>query len=135
MSQIVFKTTHPLQRASDLTRPVHLEALVGVPAAEHPVAEHFRICGVGHHTEEDADQALERMNAAASRVEIVRKPGGCAVVVDGRYTAGDFDFKQDYSDAAAGELRVAECAIGSAIALSEGAQPSDLALRVLANDK
>ena len=128
MNNITFQIKHPLPRSCDPNLAVHLEAVVGVPVAAHPLATHFRVCGAGHHTEADAAEKLARMNAAAERVEIVRAAEGCQVVVDGKYVAGNFDFKGDYSDAAAGELRVAECATGYAIALSEGNQPSDLGL-------
>ena len=130
MNKITFQSRHPLPRGCDHNLNVHIEAVVGVPAASHPLAEHFRVCGAGHHTEEDAAKKLVQMNTAAERVEIVRGTAGCQVVVDGKYVAGKFDFKEDYSDAAAGELRVAECAVRHVIALSEGNQPSDLGLRL-----
>ncbi len=128
MSKITFQKKYPLPRACDTGAAVHVEAVVGVPVAGHPLAEHFRVCGAGHHSEAAAAETVERMNEAAKRVEIVKEDTGCQVVVDGRYVAGNFNFKEDYSDAAAGELRVAECAVRQAIALSQGHQPSDMGL-------
>jgi hypothetical protein len=128
MSHITFQKKYPLPRACDANPAVHVEAIVGVPVAGHPLAEHFRVCGAGHLTEDAAAETVAKMNAAAQRIEIVKEATGCKVVVDGRYVAGDFNFKEDYSDAAAGELRVAECAVRHAIALSQGQQPSDMGL-------
>ena len=125
---ITFQKKYPLPRACDGNPEVHVEAVVGVPVAGHPLSQHFRVCGAGHHTEADAAEKVAKMNDAANRIEIVREATGCQVVVDGRYVAGNFNFKEDYSDAAAGELRVAECAVRHAIALSEGHQPSDMGL-------
>ena len=128
MKKITFHTTHPLPRACDANPSVHIEAVVGVPVAGHPMSEHFRVCGAGHHTEAEAATKLAEMSAAAERIDIVRGAEGCQVVVDGKYVAGNFDFKTDYSYAAAGELQVAQCAVKHVIALSQGHQPSDMGL-------
>lgn len=135
MHSITFQQKSHLPRAphDSLTSTWQVEAVIPVPVHGHPRAEHFRICGAGTHPEPVSQDQLAALNEAGRRVAVQEEADGFAVVVDGKYVAGKFRLNEDYSEAAAGELRAAERATQTVLRLSAGHQPADMGLKKLEN--
>ena len=129
MHTISFRQASQLPRAGDdLSATTHLEAIVPVPVPEHPMATHFRVCGANYHGTPKPDAEMDLLNKTAERVAVEMNPDGLQVVVDGKYVAGDFKLKHDYSSQEEGEVQAANCATHTVLKLAEGHQPSDMKL-------
>lgn len=129
--KIIFQQASRLPRAPhDANKGVcQLEAVVPVPVHEYPQSRHFRLCGVRHMDKPLSADQIEALNQAATRVEIASTQDGFKVVVDGRYVAGEFNLKGDYSGTGRLEVEAAERATQAALRLAEGARPEEFTIR------
>lgn len=129
MSSISFRLASQLPRAGDdLKTTAHLESVVPIPVPDYPMSTHFRVCGAGYHGAGLPAETIDELNRTAQRVVVEIADKGLKVVVDGKYIAGDFKLKHDYSNQAEGEVKAATCATDTILKLSEGLQPSDMKL-------
>lgn len=131
MSGIKLQQSERLGRSPhDLTSVWKLEALVAVPLPQYPQISHFWVCGISSSAEPATPAQLDAIEKAARRVDMQTEGDAVRVVVDGKYVAGDFHLKNNYSEPEV-EIAAAECATRTAWQLSQGQQPSDLRMAPL----
>lgn len=129
MSKITFHQAAHLPRAhEDLSSRTQLEAIIPVPVEGHPMAQHFRRCGLGHFDTPLTASQLKPLAEAADRIAVTLTNNEMRVVVDGKYRAGGFKLDHNYEDRGAIEVQAAECAARTVVKLAEGQQPSDMKL-------